>query len=114
MPGTSRSGATILGGLLRGLSREAAARFSFLLSLPAIFAAGAYQLLKEREALLASSSDARDLIVATVVAGVVGYAAIAFLMRYLRTHTMFVFIVYRFALGALLLAMIQTGWLAAT
>ncbi|HWA97497.1 MAG TPA: undecaprenyl-diphosphatase UppP [Pirellulales bacterium] len=109
VPGSSRSGVTIMGGLFRGLSREAAARFSFLLSMPAVFAAGMYQLLKERHALLASADAARDLIVATVVAGIVGYAAVAFLLHYLRRHSTYLFIIYRLALAAVLVGLLATG-----
>jgi undecaprenyl-diphosphatase len=109
VPGTSRSGATILGGLARGLTREAAARFSFLLSLPAILAAGVFQLVSARASLLSSRSQALDLVIATVISFVIGYAAIALLLRYLRTHSTIVFVIYRFALGALLLWLLQTG-----
>jgi undecaprenyl-diphosphatase len=109
IPGASRSGVTITGGLFLGLSRETAARFSFLLSLPAIFAAGVYELYKERHDLLASTADATNLLVATVVSGVVGYLAIAGLLRYLRSRTTYVFVVYRIALGLLLLALLATG-----
>jgi undecaprenyl-diphosphatase len=109
VPGTSRSGATILGGLICGLSREAAARFSFLLSLPAVFAAGVLELVKERHALLASGDQATKLIVAIVVAGIVGYATIPWLLGYLRTHTMWLFIVYRLILAAVLVGLLQTG-----
>jgi undecaprenyl-diphosphatase len=109
IPGASRSGTTITGGLFAGLSREAAARFSFLLSLPAIFAAGLYELDKEREVLLASSSDITNLLLATLVSGIVGYGCIAFLLHYLKTRTMTVFIVYRIGLGVLLLGLIFAG-----
>ncbi len=109
VPGTSRSGATILGGLASGLSREAAARFSFLLSIPAVFAAGIFELFEARAELLASSQDAAKLIVATVLAGVVGYATIPWLLAYLRTRTMFVFIVYRLLIAAVLLWLLSSG-----
>lgn len=109
IPGTSRSGVTITGGLFLGLSRETAARFSFLLSLPAVLAAAVLQLYKERDTLLASESSAVNLLIATVVSAVVGYAAIAFLLRFLKTHTMFLFVGYRLALAALLLFLLQTG-----
>jgi undecaprenyl-diphosphatase len=109
VPGTSRSGVTITGGLFLGLTREAAARFSFLLSLPAVFAAAVLELYKEREELLASESAKMNLVLATVVSGVVGYAAIAFLLRYLKTHTLHVFVIYRLALAALLLALLSSG-----
>ena len=99
IPGSSRSGVTITGGLFCGLSREAAARFSFLCSLPSIFAAGVYELFKERNALLGSSGDAVNLIAATVAAGIVGYWSIEFLLRLLRTRTTLVFIVYRLIVG---------------
>jgi undecaprenyl-diphosphatase len=109
VPGTSRSGITLTAGLLLGLSRPTAARFSFLLSLPSVLAAAVYELYKERDDLLASQADAFNLTLATVVAGVVGYAAIAFLMRYLKTHSTYLFIVYRVLLGALLLGLLATG-----
>lgn len=109
IPGASRSGVTITGGLFLGLSRETAARFSFLLSLPAVFAAGVYELYKERQELLASSADAANLVVATVVSGIVGYIAIAGLLRYLRSRTMYVFVVYRIVLGLVLLALLAAG-----
>jgi len=112
VPGTSRSGATILGGLFSGLSREAAARFSFLLSIPAVFAAGVFELIEARHELLSSSLGPAKLAVATVLAGLVGYATIPWLLGYLRTRTMTVFIVYRLALAALLLWLLSTGRLA--
>lgn len=112
VPGTSRSGATILGGLFSGLSREAAARFSFLLSIPAVFAAGVFELIESRHELLSSSLGPAKLAVATVLAGVVGYATIPWLLGYLRTRTMNVFIVYRLLLATLLLWLLSTGRLA--
>jgi undecaprenyl-diphosphatase len=109
IPGSSRSGTTMLGALSRGFSRETAARFSFLLSLPAIFAAGLKELVDEWHVLTGTQEGLTNLIVATVVSGVVGYASIAFLLRYLRTHTMYLFIIYRIALGLLLLALLASG-----
>jgi undecaprenyl-diphosphatase len=109
VPGSSRSGVTITAGLFAGLSRAAAARFSFLLSLPSVFAAGVYELYKERHELLASQAEVLNLIVATVAAGIVGYASIAFLLRFLRTRTMYVFVLYRLALGGLLLVLLWKG-----
>jgi undecaprenyl-diphosphatase len=113
VPGTSRSGATILGGLACGLTRESAARFSFLLSIPSIFAAGVFELSEARAALLASSQDAAKWAVAVAVAGVVGYATIPWLLGYLRTRTMTGFIIYRLLLAALLLWLLSRGWIAA-
>jgi undecaprenyl-diphosphatase len=109
VPGASRSGVTITGGLFAGMNRATAARFSFLLSLPAVFGAGVHQLIKERHELLASQANVVNLVLATVVSGVVGYAAIAFLIRYLKTHTTWVFIIYRLALGGALLALLAAG-----
>jgi undecaprenyl-diphosphatase len=109
VPGTSRSGATITAGLFCGFSREAAARFSFLCSLPSIFAAGVYELYKERAALFATQGDTANLAVATIVSGVVGYWSIGFLLRLLRTRTTLPFIVYRLALGALSRALNLSG-----
>jgi undecaprenyl-diphosphatase len=113
VPGTSRSGSTILGGLMCGLSRETAARFSFLLSIPSIFAAAVLEVVEEREALLGSSQDAAKLVVALIVAGVVGYLSIPWLLRYLRSRTTAAFIVYRLLLAALLLWLLFSGRLAA-
>jgi undecaprenyl-diphosphatase len=109
IPGSSRSGCTITGGLFMGLNRETAARFSFLLSLPAVFAAGIFELVKARHELLATREHVHDLIAATVVALIVGYASIAFLLGYLKKHTTWVFIIYRLGLGAGLLALLLAG-----
>src|SRR5215216_2981945 len=84
IPGSSRSGTTITGGLFAGLKRETAARFSFLLSIPAIAASGLFELPK---ALRSPGIDWTALAVATVVAGISGYLSIAFLLRYLQRHT---------------------------
>ena len=108
IPGVSRSGATISAGLLMGLTREAAARFSFLLSIPAIVLSGLYGLYGE----LGSSSGGvglMPLIIATVVSFIVGYAAIAFLLRWLARHSLYVFVVYRVILGVLVLALAAGG-----
>lgn len=112
IPGTSRSGATIFGGLSCGLSREAAARFSFLLSIPSVLLAGLYQLVDARRELLASQSQVVNLVAALVVSAVVGYATIPWLLGFLRTHSTFVFIVYRLLLAGVLLALLTTGRLA--
>jgi undecaprenyl-diphosphatase len=114
VPGSSRSGSTILGGLMSGLTREAAARFSFLLSIPSVFAAGVFELVEARNELFSSSQDAVKLVVAIVIAGVVGYATIPWLLSYLRRRTMFVFIVYRLLLAALLFYLLFSGRIAAS
>jgi len=106
IPGSSRSGCTIAGGLFLGMKRDTAARFSFLLSLPAVFAAGVLELKELQHANVAGWM---NTIVATVVAFVVGYASIAFLLGYLRRHTTWLFIIYRLLLGALLLAALAAG-----
>jgi undecaprenyl-diphosphatase len=113
VPGTSRSGATILGGLCCGLSREAAARFSFLLSIPSILAAGLYELVEAREELFATRGDAGELVVALVVTAVVGYATIPWLLGFLRNHSTFVFVVYRLLLAELLVVLLMSGRIAA-
>jgi undecaprenyl-diphosphatase len=107
IPGASRSGSTIMGGLFAGERRETAARFSFLLSIPAVAASG---LLELKEALhkLPEGSGAQ-LVVATLVSCVVGYASIWFLLRFLRTHSTGVFIAYRLVVGALILALLFAG-----
>lgn len=107
IPGASRSGSTIMGGLFAGEKRETAARFSFLLSIPAITASG---LLEMREAVhLLPEGSAVPLVVATVVSGLVGYASIWFLLRFLREHSTGVFIAYRVVVGALILLLLYAG-----
>jgi undecaprenyl-diphosphatase len=103
IPGSSRSGTTITAGLFLGITREDAARFSFLLSIPAVFASGMLELYQMRHFI--HDIGVINMVVSTVVAGIVGYASIAFLLKYLRTHTTYVFIYYRLALGAILLVM---------
>ena len=101
IPGSSRSGTTITGALFTGMSREAAARFSFLLSIPAIGASG---LLEFKEALhLLSGVSMVNLVVSAAVSAVVGYASIAFLISYLRRHSTYAFIIYRLIVGAIVL-----------
>jgi undecaprenyl-diphosphatase len=107
IPGSSRSGSTITGGLLVGQTRETAARFSFLLSIPAIAGSG---LLELREAMTKLPQDSYvPLVVATIVSAIVGYASIWFLLRYLRRHSTGVFIVYRLVLGGLIIAALIAG-----
>ena len=112
IPGSSRSGSTIMGGLFSGLTRETAARFSFLLSIPAIAASGLLELKEAVQKLPAGSSG--SLAVATVVSGVVGYASIWFLLRYLRTHSTSIFIVYRVIVGIAILLALAMGYLSAS
>jgi undecaprenyl-diphosphatase len=102
IPGSSRSGTTITAALFAGMTRESAARFSFLLSIPAIGASG---LLELKQALhLLSGVSVVNLAVSTAVSAVVGYASIAFLISYLRRHSTYVFIIYRLIVGAIVLA----------
>lgn len=111
IPGSSRSGSTIMGGLFAGQTRETAARFSFLLSIPAIAASGLLELREAIEKLPAGSYGA--LVVATIVSGAVGYASIWFLLRFLRTHSTGVFIVYRVIVGAAILVALAAGYVSA-
>lgn len=112
MPGASRSGSTIMGGLFAGQTRETAARFSFLLSIPAISASG---LLELREAWKILPADSMmPLLAGTVVSCIVGYLAIWFLISFLKRHTTTVFIVYRLILGAVILSLLWFGLLSPT
>ncbi len=107
IPGSSRSGSTIMAGLFAGETRETAARFSFLLSIPAIAASG---LLELKEALhRLPHGSLTTLAVGTIISGIVGYASIWFLLRYLRTHTTGVFIGYRLLVGGAILIMLLNG-----
>lgn len=107
MPGASRSGSTIMGGLFAGEKREAAARFSFLLSIPAITASGLLQL-KEAWTLLPTESFF-PLFIGTLVAGIVGYLSIWFLLAFLKKNSTAVFIIYRIILGIVLLILLWKG-----
>lgn len=109
VPGASRSGVTITGGLFTGLNREAAARFSFLLSVPAVFLSGMYEFYKIFPQL--SSEATLSLITATIFSFISGILAIEFLLRYLRTHSTFVFVWYRIALAILLLVLINSNFI---
>ena len=107
MPGASRSGSTIMGGLFAGEKRETAARFSCFLSIPAVAASG---LLELRQALkILTPESFKPLIVATLVAGVIGYASIWFLLAYLKRNSTLVFIIYRLILGSAILILLWRG-----
>jgi len=105
-PGVSRSGATISAVLFRGFGRVAAARYSFLLSVPAVVLSGLFELRKVGEA---GEPPVGATIVATLVAFATGYAAIAWLIRYLGNHSLRVFVAYRIPLGVLVLVLAATG-----
>jgi undecaprenyl-diphosphatase len=109
IPGVSRSGATISGGLLMGYTREAAARYSFLLAIPAVLASGAYEL---KDAGSEGHISWGPTIFATVIAFVVGYAVIAWFMKYISTKSFMPFVIYRILLGLLLFALIGAGVLS--
>ncbi|MEO8381896.1 MAG: undecaprenyl-diphosphatase UppP [Acidobacteriota bacterium] len=108
IPGSSRSGSTIMTALFRRVTHDYAARFSFLMSIPAITAAGVYELISEREHL--ATIGTTPILVAIVVAFISGWASIYFLLRYLRTHTTHVFIYYRYALGLVLAVLLLLGY----
>jgi undecaprenyl-diphosphatase len=107
IPGSSRSGVTITAGLFSGLKRETAARYSFLLSIPAVALSGVYELFSKRAELL--NENAIGLVVSTIVSGVVGYLAIAFLINYLKTRSNLIFIIYRISLGLIIIALLSAG-----
>lgn len=110
IPGSSRSGTTITAALFVGMTREAAARFSFLLSVPAILLSGVYELVKTWDEIVTTRPT--EVLVATAVSFVFGYASIAFLLRFLKTHTTYVFVAYRIALGLLLIGLLAAGVIA--
>ena len=109
IPGSSRSGVTITGGLFLNLSRDTAARFSFLLSLPSVLAAALLELYKTWPVISTSTENITNIIVATFVAGIVGYASIGFLLSYLKKHTTTIFIAYRLIAGSVILYLLVTG-----
>jgi len=109
IPGVSRSGATMSAGLLLGLQRPAAAKFGFLLAIPAVVASGVFQL----EGIISGEEGGDEpfayVAIATVIAFVVGYAAIAWLLRYLAHHSVRLFVIYRVLLGGTVLILVATG-----
>jgi undecaprenyl-diphosphatase len=106
IPGASRSGITISGAFFRNMTREDAARFSFLLSIPAILLSGLYELFSQMNELFKSDNNIISLIIATVVSGIVGYWAIWFLISYIKKHSMMIFVLYRIFLGLLILILL--------
>lgn len=110
VPGVSRSGATISAGLFLGYTREDAARFSFLLSIPAVVLSGLYSL---KDLGAGDGPGMTPTIIATVVSFVVGYAAIAWFLKFLVSHSTLVFVAYRVALGSLILVLLATNTLSA-
>lgn len=119
IPGVSRSGGTITAGLLMGYSRQAAARYAFLLAVPAVFASGFYKAAQEVPALLTADGRAAAaaagepslvaIVVATVVSFAVGYAVIVWFMRLIENRSYMPFVLYRVIAGALLLVLLWTG-----
>jgi undecaprenyl-diphosphatase len=105
VPGVSRSGATISAGLFRNFDRAAAARYSFLLSVPAVVLSGLFELRHAGEGSLPVGAT----VVATLIAFVVGYASIALLLRYLARHTIAVFVGYRIVVGVMVIALAASG-----
>lgn len=105
IPGSSRSGTTITAGLFLGLKRDVAAKFSFLIGIPAIFGSGLYEFYSEFENL--SGEIFGPLIVATIFSAISGYFAIAFLLKYLKSHNTNIFIIYRIMAGIVILSIIN-------
>jgi undecaprenyl-diphosphatase len=110
IPGISRSGATISAGLLKGLDRVTATRLSFFMAIPALTAAGLYEI----KDVNASVVGIGQMIVGILVAFVVAYASIAWLLRFVAHHPITIFVWYRVALGLVLFAVLGAGWLTAT
>ncbi|TFV60763.1 undecaprenyl-diphosphate phosphatase [Mycobacterium sp. PS03-16] len=114
LPGVSRSGATISAGLFLGLDRELAARFGFLLAIPAVFASGLFSLPDAFAPVgEGMSATGPQLLLATVIAFVVGYAAVAWFLRFLVRHSMYWFVGYRVVLGVVVLILLSAGVVAA-
>lgn len=109
IPGSSRSGSTIMTALFRRVPHDYAARFSFVMSIPAITAAGVFQMFDAKSELAAIGTT--PLVVGILVAFISGLLSIYFLLRYLRTHTTHIFIYYRYVLGAVLAILLITGYI---
>ena len=113
IPGVSRSGATIAMGRLLGYQRDAALRYSFLLALPAVFGSGFYELKQAMGDSTVSVYSMPEILAATVTAFIIGYAVIAWLMKFIATKSFTPFVMYRVALGSVLLIGLATGQLSA-
>jgi undecaprenyl-diphosphatase len=114
IPGVSRSGGTLTAGLFINLTREAAARYSFLLAIPAVVMSGVFSLPDVFDTSGGGPvPSVAQMVVATLIAFVLGYAAIAWLLRYVAHHTLYVFVLYRVALGTLVLGLLMTGTIPA-
>jgi undecaprenyl-diphosphatase len=107
IPGSSRSGVTITAGLFLGFTRETAARFSFLLSIPAVLLSGAYEMTKIHASVFELGIG--NLLLATVVSGISGYAAIHWLLKFLQRHSTLLFIIYRIGLAVLVTVLLSLG-----
>src|SRR3954452_9157846 len=115
VPGVSRSGATISAGLFLGIDRELSARFGFLLAIPAVFASGLFSLPDAFHPVgEGMSASGAQLLVATIIAFVVGLAAVAWFLRFLVRHNMYWFVGYRVVLGAVVIGLLATGVVSAT
>lgn len=108
IPGASRSGSTISGSFFRDMTREDAARFSFLLSIPAVLLSGVYELLSQRHTLLSGEGAVLSLLIAAIVSGVVGYWSIWFLISYIKKHSLLLFVIYRVLFGVLIIILLST------
>ena len=109
IPGTSRSGATIIGGMLMGLSRKAATDYSFFLAMPTLIGAGAYSLYKERALL--SAADLPMFGVGLLFSFISAWFCVKWLLRYVSTHSFVPFAYYRIAFGILVLVTAHFGWI---
>ncbi len=107
IPGSSRSGTTITAGIFLGFKRETAARFSFLLSVPAILGSGLLQLYEALEYI--DTSGIITLVIATIASAISGYLTIGFLLKFLKSNSTFVFVFYRIILGAVIIFMLWNG-----
>lgn len=109
IPGVSRSGATITAGLAMGYQRPAAARYSFLLAIPAVTGAGFYELYEAFQGSSGSQVSWGPTLAATVVSFIVGYVVIAWLLRFISTHSFLVFVIYRIAIAAVIAVLLLSG-----
>lgn len=115
IPGVSRSGATISAGLFLGLDRAASARFGFLLAIPAVLASGLFSLPDAFHPVTEGmSATGPQLLVATLIAFVIGYAAVAWLLRFISNHSMYWFVGYRVVLGLTVMGLLATGVVSAS